>query len=85
MLTTQHYLLGTIMPGRLSPRHTLSSYGLEGDNSGEALFDRTVIGGTGRHAGARGWVRQSTIGTNTTTLNVEGVPAPNFRFRFHLS
>jgi hypothetical protein len=90
VLTTQEYLLEEITTKRLFPSDQLVSSGLE--QTALPTFDptqpaiRSVIGGTGRYAGASGVVTQHFIGHNTTTLGPAGVigPAPNFRFEFQL-
>lgn len=89
-LTTQEYLFGEITPQRLHPPDQLVSSGLEqtalptADPTQPAI--RSVIGGTGRYAGASGVVIQHANGHNTTKLGPAGVigPAPNFRFEFQL-
>jgi len=90
LLTTQEYLLGEISPAHLFPPDQLVSSGLEQavpipgyDPTQPAI--RSVIGGTGRYAGASGVVIQHSIGHNTTKL-IAGLrePAPNFRFEFEL-
>lgn len=89
VITTQEYVLGTIRPDRLFPPDTLVSSGTEGVNAefipgAEAQVPiRSVVGGTGKYAGATGVVRQVFLGSNTTTLSGIG-PAPNFRFKFRL-
>jgi hypothetical protein len=90
VLTTQEYVFGEITPKRLYPPDQLVSSGLE--QTALPTFDptqpavRSVIGGTGRYAGASGMVIQHFAGHNTTTLGPAGVigPAPNFRFEFQL-
>jgi hypothetical protein len=90
VLTTQEYLLGEITPKRLFPPDQLTSHGLE--QTALPTFDptqpgiRSVIGGTGRYAGASGEVIQRFVGHNTTKLGPAGVigPAPSFRFDFQL-
>lgn len=90
VLTTQEYLLGEITPKRLFPPDQLVSSGLE--QTALPTFDpaqpalRSVIGGTGRYAGASGVVIQHFAGHNTTSIGPAGVigPAPNFRFEFQL-
>lgn len=70
--TTQIYDLNPDEPGR----HTLLSEGIElADRN--VPFMRSVIGGTGKHAGARGEVTQTTLPDNPTG-------APSFVFAFHL-
>lgn len=69
-------MLARVTADTPSPRHTLVSSGVEGI--------RAVIGGTGRFRTARGEVFQEVIGTNNTTVNVLGLPSPNFRFHFDL-
>lgn len=91
VVTTQEYVLGEITPQRLYPPDQLVSSGLE--QTALPTFDpaqpaiRSVIGGTGRFAGASGVVIQHSNGHNTTNLGPAGVvgPAPNFRFEFQLS
>lgn len=89
VITTQEYVLGNIRPERVFPPDTLASSGTEGVNAefipgADAQVPiRSVIGGTGKYAGATGVVRQAFLGSNTTTLTGLG-PAPNFRFKFRL-
>jgi hypothetical protein len=91
VITTQEYLFGEITPQRMYPPDQLVSSGLE--QTALPTFDpiqqaiRSVIGGTGRYAGASGVVTQHYKGHNTTKLGPAGVvgPAPNFRFEFQLS
>lgn len=84
VVTTQEYVLGRIGPDRLFPPDQLASSGMEGAEDERQPAIRSVIGGTGRFAGATGEVVQHGLGTNTTTLATIGVPAPNFRFVFDL-
>jgi hypothetical protein len=70
-----------INPDNLSPADTLASSGVENGGAGLPAV-RAVTGGTGRYRGARGQVRQETVGTNTSVLNVFGMPAPTFHFSF---
>jgi hypothetical protein len=81
VVSTQEYMLGIVTPANPTPRNQLVSSGTEG---GVAKAVRSVIGGTGRYRRARGEVVQHLIGTNTTVLNVLGMPAPNLRFVFEL-
>jgi hypothetical protein len=79
VVSTQEYMLGIVTPANPTPREQLSSSGTEG---GVQRAVRSIIGGTGRYRRARGEVVQHLIGTNTTVLNVLGMPAPNLRFVF---
>jgi hypothetical protein len=81
VVSTQEYMLGVVTPTNPTPRDQLVSSGTEG---GVLRAVRSVIGGTGRYRRARGEVVQHLIGTNTTVLNVVGMPAPNLRFVFEL-
>jgi hypothetical protein len=81
VVSTQEYMLGIVSPSNPTPRNQLVSSGTEG---GVPKAVRSVIGGTGRYRRARGEVVQHLIGTNTTVLNVLGMPAPNLRFVFEL-
>jgi hypothetical protein len=78
-VTTQEYMLGIVTPSNPTPRDQLVSSGTEG---GVPRAVRSIIGGTGRYKRARGEVVQHLLGSNTTVLNVLGVPAPNLRFAF---
>jgi hypothetical protein len=78
-ITTQEYLLGIVTPSNPTPRDQLVSSGPEG---GVPRAVRSILGGTGRYRRARGEVVQHLIGTNTTVLNVLGMPGPNLRFVF---
>jgi hypothetical protein len=85
VITTQEYFLSEALGGPDAfVADQLVSSGLEGDGKRPPV--RSVIGGTGRYAGARGVVIQHGLGTNTTNLWLGGVlgPAPNFRFEFRL-
>jgi hypothetical protein len=86
VITTQEYLFGDISAARLYPRDQLVSSGMEGSKDESQPAVRSVTGGTGRYAGARGVVFQHGNGTNTTALGPGGAlgPAPNFRFEFRL-
>ena len=78
-ITTQEYLLGVISAGQPSPPDTIVSSGVEG---AVQFAHRAIVGGSGQYRNAGGHVVQETTGTNTTTVNVFGIPAPNFRFHF---
>jgi hypothetical protein len=80
-VTTQEYMLGIVTPSNPTPRDALVSSGPEG---GVPRAVRSIIGGTGRYRRARGEVVQHLIGTNTTVLNVLGMPGPDLRFVFEL-
>jgi hypothetical protein len=80
-ITTQEHVLGIITPSNPTPRDQLVSSGPEG---GVPRAVRSILGGTGRYRRARGEVVQHLIGTNTTVLNVLGMPGPNLRFVFEL-
>jgi hypothetical protein len=80
-ITTQEYLLGIVTPSNPTPRDSLVSSGPEG---GVPRAVRSIVGGTGRYRRARGEVVQHLIGTNTTVLNVLGMPGPDLRFVFEL-
>lgn len=82
--TTQEYVIGQIGPDSLFPADQLASSGTEGSDTEQQTPVRSVIGGAGRYAGARGTVLQHGHGTNTTVLAGVGGPAPNFRFEFRL-
>lgn len=84
VITTQEYIIGAIRKNRLFPPDTLTSSGTEGSDAEEQAPVRSVIGGTGRYAGASGVVIQNGNGKNTTTLRGVGDKAPNFRFVFTL-
>lgn len=83
VISTQEYFLSEPLGGS-DPfvADQLVSSGLEGD--GKKAPVRSVIGGTGKFAGARGVVVQHPLGTNATSLGLGGAmgPAPNFRFEF---
>jgi hypothetical protein len=79
-ISTQEYMLGIVTPSNPTPEDQLVSSGTEG---GVPVAVRSILGGTGRYRRARGEVVQHLIGTNTTVLNVLGVPAPNLRFVFN--
>lgn len=90
VLTTQEYLFGHIGPDELFPTEQLVSSGLE-QIANEAMDPaqpalRSVIGGTGRYAGATGTCIQHFQGRNITDLGPGGLAgkAPNFRFEFQL-
>ncbi len=86
VITTQEYFLSEPLGGPDAfIADQLVSSGVEG--AGKRPPVRSVIGGTGRYAGARGTVVQHGLGTNTTSLWLVGAlgPAPNFRFEFHLA
>ncbi len=85
VITTQEYFLSEPLGGPDAfIADQLVSSGLEGDGKRPPV--RSVIGGTGRYAGARGVVVQHGLGTNTTSLWLGGAlgPAPSFRFDFRL-
>lgn len=82
VITTQEYIFGAIGPERLFPPDTMTSSGMEGSDTEDQAPVRSVIGGTGRFAGASGVVVQHGNGRNATTLRGIGDPAPNFRFEF---
>lgn len=85
VITTQEYFLSAPLGGPDAfIADQLVSSGLEGD--GERPPVRSVIGGTGRYAGARGVVVQHFLGANTTSLWLGGAlgPAPSLRFEFKL-
>lgn len=86
VITTQEYLFGDITPSRLYPPDQLVSSGMEGSEDEREPAIRSVTGGTGRYAGAKGVVLQHGNGANTTELGPGGAlgPAPNFRFEFDL-
>lgn len=84
VVTTQEYIFGNLSKKRLFPADQLTSSGMEGTDTEEEPPLRSVIGGTGRYAGATGVVLQHGNGRNTTTLNGIGDKAPNFRFAFSL-
>lgn len=86
VITTQEYFLSAPIGGEDAfIADQLVSSGLEGDGRRPPV--RSVIGGTGRYAGARGVVVQHFLGTNATSLWLAGAlgPAPSFRFEFKLS
>jgi hypothetical protein len=82
VITTQEYIFPEITASRLFPPDTMTSSGLEGSDTEEQTPIRSVIGGTGRYAGAQGVVLQHGNGRNTTELRGLGEKAPNFRFEF---
>lgn len=85
VISTQEYFLSEPLGGSDAfIADQMVSSGIEGD--GEIPPVRSVIGGTGRYAGARGVVVQHGAGTNTTSLWLGGAlgAAPNFRFEFKL-
>lgn len=84
VITTQEYVFGSMRPGRLFPRDTLVSSGLEGTFEEDQTPIRSVMGGTGEFGGATGVVLQHGRGTNTTRIAPLGIQAPNFRFEFQL-
>jgi hypothetical protein len=84
VLTTQEYLLGNIRKTQLFPADQLVSSGMEGTETEKEPPVRSIIGGTGRYAGATGVVLQHGNGRNTTTLRGIGQKAPNVRFEFRL-
>ncbi len=84
VVTTQEYILGNITKAKLFPADQLVSSGMEGTDTEKEPPLRSVIGGTGRYAGASGVVLQNGNGRNTTTLRGLGEKAPNFRFDFRL-
>lgn len=84
VVTTQEYILGNITKTTLFPADQLTSSGMEGTDTEKEPPVRSVIGGTGRYAGATGVVLQHGNGRNTTTLKGIGEKAPNFRFEFKL-
>lgn len=82
VVSTQIYTLRPIRDARPFPKVQLMSHGFEGPDDPTDATLRSLIGGTGPHAGASGSVRQSIIGTNTTT-HPTGLVGPNMRFNFH--
>lgn len=85
VITTQEYFLSAPIGGADAfIADQLVSSGIEGDGKRPPV--RSVIGGTGRYAGARGVVVQHFLGTNSTNLWLAGAlgPAPSFRFEFRL-
>lgn len=82
VVTMQEYLLDIITQEVPSPPETLASSGVETGGPMPPSSVRAITGGTGRYRHARGEVVQEVTGTNTTTLNAFGMPAPNFRFHF---
>lgn len=81
VLTVQEHVLGSVGPSRF-PRNQLHSNGFE-PHDDKVAAARSVIGGTGRYAGAAGTVVETVLGTNTTRLP-DGSNAPNLRFVFKL-
>lgn len=87
---TDYYLGGVVVAGNLTPPDMIATVGLQHDDHDKAVFLRAVVGGTGRFATARGQMRQSSLGYNTSQLRgsflPDGltVPSPNFRIRFEL-
>lgn len=84
VITTQEYVLDAISEDQLFPADVLTSSGMEGSDTEEQTPIRSVVGGTGRFAGATGVVLQHGNGRNTTELRGIGDNAPNFRFEFSL-
>jgi hypothetical protein len=84
VVSTQEYVFGEIRPDRLYPPDQLVSSGMEGSEAEGQPAIRSVVGGSGKYAGATGGVEQHGNGTNTTTLTGMDAPAPNFRFKFEL-
>jgi hypothetical protein len=89
ILSTQEYLLQPITAQRLFPPDQLASSGLEQavaiplDPSQPGI--RSVIGGTGRYAGATGTVVQHFTGRNTSRIAGGAMGnGANFRFEFQL-
>lgn len=90
-VSIQEFVLGRITPERLFPSDMLVSSGME-QAPPVSPFDprqpsiRSIIGGTGRYAGAGGTHIMNFLGRNTTRLGPGGAmgPAPNFRFEFLL-
>ena len=68
----------------------IATVGLQHDDSARGSFLRAVIGGSGKYATARGQMRQTYLGNNTSILQGRflppGVnpPSPNFRIQFEL-
>jgi hypothetical protein len=86
VLSTQEFIFGEITPQRLYPPDQLVTSGLEGSADESQVPVRSVVGGTGKYAGARGVALQHGLGRNTTTITtLGGIPAPNFRFEFQLA
>jgi hypothetical protein len=87
VITQQEYVIGGISSRRLFPPDHLASSGMEGADK-EVTLVRSIVGGSGRFAGARGTVIQAVTGTNTTRLTPKALGdlgnAPNFRFQFNL-
>lgn len=82
--STHQYIVGEMLHDRLFPPDTLSSTGLEGNNSDQVGI-RAITGGTGKYLGATGQVRQINNGFNTTVF-ADGTDdnAPNFIFELDL-
>jgi len=85
VITTQEYVLAIMSDAQPFAADNLVSSGTEGTDEDEPPPIRSVIGGTGRYAGATGVVVQRGNGRNSTELRGVGANAPNFRFEFHLS
>lgn len=69
--------------------YLLDSYdGLLSEGTEGGIFTvRSITGGYGKYAAARGFVEERGLDTNSTTLDFGGgfqPPAPNIRFTFHL-
>ena len=84
VITTQEYLFGRITESDLFPADQMTSSGVEGSNDEKQLVTRSITGGAGKYAGARGEARQRGRGFNTTELAGLGLPAPNFTFELRL-
>lgn len=66
VVSTQEYLFGEVGPG--APATQLVSQGLEGTDVPGLAILRSIIGGTGTYAGARGTIFQRATGTNITKM-----------------
>ena len=78
---SQEHVLGEVGPDSFG-RAALHSSGFEPHSVG-VTAPRSVTGGTGPFAGARGVVTETLIGRNVTVLPT-GMNAPNLRFEFRL-
>jgi hypothetical protein len=82
--TTQEFVFGPMAGDQLFPDDLITTSGLEGTFETSQTAKRSVVGGTGRYAGATGEQFQSQNGFNTSVFTDGTGNAPSFWMRFDL-